>query len=126
MNVCYVPMSMGDLFDKYSILLIKLEKIKDDNKLININREIEYLKPIINKYNIDENLLNKLKDINKKLWEIEDNIRKKEYKKQFDDEFIELARNVYINNDKRADIKNQINKFFNSDIIEIKDYFQYN
>ncbi len=126
MNVCYIPISIGDLFDKYSILLIKLEKIKDDYKILTITKEIEYLKPIINKYNINEELFNLLKNINIKLWEIEDGIRKKEHKKEFDEEFIELARSVYTNNDKRADIKNQINQFFNSDIIEIKDYFQYN
>ncbi len=125
MSVCNVPISIGELFDKLSILMIKSYKIKNSDKLININKEILYLKPIVEKYKIDENLFNELIDINKKLWDIEDNIRKKEYNKEFDNSFIELARFVYINNDIRANIKNNINNIFNSDIIEIKDYFQY-
>ena len=126
MNICYIPISIGELFDKYSILLIKLNKITNDEKLIYINKELEYLKPIINKYNIDKTLFNNLLNINIKLWEIEDSIRKKENYKEFDNIFIELARSVYINNDIRADIKKQINILFNSDIIEIKDYINYN
>jgi hypothetical protein len=125
MSVCYVPISIGELFDKLSILMIKSYKITNSDKLININKEILYLKPIVDKYKIDENLFNELIDINKKLWDIEDNIRRKEYYKEFDNSFIELARSVYINNDIRANIKNNINNIFNSDIIEIKDYFQY-
>ena len=125
MSVCYVPISIGELFDKLSILMIKSYKITNKDKLININKEILYLKPIVDKYKIDENLFNELIDINKKLWDIEDNIRKKEYYKEFDNSFIELARSVYINNDIRANIKNNINNIFYSDIIEIKDYFQY-
>jgi hypothetical protein len=125
MSVCHVPISIGELFDKLSILMIKSDKITDSYKLININKEIDYLKPIVDKYKIDEELFNELIDINKQLWDIEDNIRKKEYYKEFDNIFIELARSVYINNDIRANIKNKINEYFNSDIIEIKEYFQY-
>jgi hypothetical protein len=125
MSICYVPISIGELFDKLSILMIKSYKIKNSDKLININKEILYLKPIVDKYKIDENLFDELIDINKKIWDIEDNIRKKEYIKEFDNRFIELARSIYINNDIRANIKNNINNIFNSDIIEIKDYFQY-
>ena len=126
MSICYIPISIGELFDKYSILLIKLEKINNTDKIIYINKELELLKQIINKYNIDENLFNNLLNINKNLWEIEDDIRKKEHYKEFDKDFIELARNVYKYNDIRAEIKNQINILFNSDIIEIKDYNNYN
>lgn len=125
MSVCYVPISIGELFDKLSILMIKSYKITNSDKLININKEILYLKPIVDKYKIDEHLFNELININKKLWDIEDNIRRKEYYKEFDNNFIELARSVYINNDIRANIKNNINNIFNSNIIEIKDYFQY-
>lgn len=125
MNICYIPISIGELFDKYSILLIKLEKVLNIENNIYINKELEFLKPLINKYNIDETIFNKLLNINKKLWEIEDNIRKKENNKEFDKDFIELARSVYINNDKRADIKKQINILFNSDIMEIKNYNNY-
>jgi len=126
MSICYIPISIGELFDKYSILLIKLERIINIDKLIYINKELKFLKQIIEKYNIDETLFNNLLNINQKLWEIEDNIRKKEHNKEFDNEFIELARSVYINNDIRAEIKKQINIYFNSDIIEIKNYHNYN
>ena len=126
MSICYIPVSIGELFDKYSILLIKLKKITNTDKLIYINKELELLKQIIKRYNIDENLFNNLLNINKNLWEIEDDIRKKEHCKEFDKNFIELARNVYKYNDIRAEIKNQINILFNSDIIEIKDYNNYN
>jgi hypothetical protein len=126
MSICYIPISIGELFDKYSILLIKLEKITNTDKLIYINKELELLKQIIKRYNIDENLFNNLLNINKNLWEIEDDIRKKEHYKEFDKDFIELARNVYKYNDIRAEIKKQINILFNSEIIEIKDYNNYN
>ena len=122
MSICNVPVSIGELFDKYSILLIKLEKITNTEKLFYINKELDYLKPIIKNYNID---INDLLNINKKLWEIEDSIRIKECNKEFDSEFIELARSVYINNDIRADIKKQINIHFNSEIMEIKNYNNY-
>lgn len=126
MNTCYIPVSIGELFDKYTILLLKQQKIKDTAKLTNINKELNYLKNHINKYELDNNIFNDMYNINKKLWEIEDNIRLKEFKKEFDEEFIDLARNVYINNDKRALVKNKINNYFKSDIIEIKEYFKYN
>ncbi len=126
MNTCNVPISIGELFDKYTILLLKQKNITDTYKLYNINKEIKYLKEHIDKYKIDTELFDEMYNINNKLWEIEDNIRIKEFKKEFDDEFINLARSVYINNDKRALIKNKINNYFNSDIIEIKDYFEYN
>ncbi len=126
MNTCNVPISIGELFDKYTILLLKQKNITDTYKLYNINKEIKYLKEHIDKYKIDTELFDEMYNINNKLWEIEDNIRIKEFKKEFDNEFINLARSVYINNDKRALIKNKINNYFNSDIIEIKDYFEYN
>ncbi len=84
------------------------------------------MKEHISKYELDNNLFNEMYNINQILWEIEDNIRIKEFKKEFDEEFIKLARSVYINNDKRALIKNKINNYFNSDITEIKEYFEYN
>ncbi len=126
MNRCNIPISLGELFDKYTILLLKQENIKDNNKLLIINKELDYLKEQINKYNLNNELFSELYNINKKLWEIEDSIRIKEFKKEFDNEFINLARSVYINNDTRALIKNKINNYFNSDIIEIKEYYNYN
>jgi hypothetical protein len=122
MNQCCIPISFGELYDKYSILQIKKEKIKDPTKLIYINKEINYLQPFIDKYVIPEELKNNIMYINKELWEIEDNIREKENLKEFDNEFITLARAVYITNDKRSIIKNNINVFLDSDIKEIKSY----
>jgi hypothetical protein len=126
MNKCNIPVSIGELFDKYTILLLKIKNIKDTTKKNNVTKEINYLKEYIDKYNIDVELFNEMYNINQTLWKIEDNIRIKEYKKEFDEEFINLARSVYINNDKRALIKNKINNYFNSDINEIKEYFDYN
>ncbi len=125
MNAILIPVSIGELFDKYSILQIKSEKIIDNNKLILINQELNYLKNIINNLNIDLKMILIIKDINEKLWVIEDQIREKEYKKEFDNEFILLARLVYKTNDKRSQIKNEINILFNSNIIDIKSYSNY-
>jgi hypothetical protein len=126
MNICNIPVSIGELFDKYTILLLKQKNIKDATKLLNVNKEINYLREHIDKYKIDTELFNEIYNINQILWEIENNIRIKEFKKEFDNEFIKLARSVYINNNKRTLIKNKINNYFNSDINEIKDYFEFN
>jgi len=119
-----INISIGELFDKYSILLIKSEKIKNSKKLENIDKELNVLKSIKEKYD-NNDLLNQLKIINEKLWDIENKKRQKEKDKIFDNEFIELARNVYIWNDKRSEIKNKINIFFNSNILEVKEYTEY-
>lgn len=125
MNAILIPVSIGELFDKYSILQIKSEKIKDSNKLILINKELNYLKNIIYNLKIDLKMITTIKEINSTLWFIEDEIREKEFKKEFDNEFILLARLVYQTNDKRSQIKNEINILFNSDIIDIKSYSNY-
>ena len=125
MNAILIPVSIGELFDKYSILQIKSEKIIDNNKLILINQELNYLKNIINNLNIDLKMIPIIKEINEKLWIIEDQIREKEMKQEFDNEFILLARLVYKTNDKRSQIKNEINILFNSNIIDIKSYSNY-
>jgi len=122
MNICNIPISIGELYDKYSILQIKKEKITDIFKLSCINKEIEYLQPFINKFKLDETVIQEITNINKELWDIEDNIRVKEIKQEFDDEFINLARMVYKTNDKRHIIKNKINILFNSEIKDIKSY----
>ena len=119
-----INISIGELFDKYSILLIKSEKIKDSIKLNHIYKELNVLKSIKEKYD-NNDLLKQLKLINEKLWDIENQKRQKEKDTIFDDEFIELARNVYIWNDKRSEIKNKINIFFNSNILEVKEYTEY-
>jgi hypothetical protein len=121
-STCKIRVSIGELYDKYSILHIKREKINNEEKLLYINKEIEYLKPLINEYNLDDTVFKKLKKINALLWDIEDNIRIKETKNEFDSEFILLAREVYKTNDQRYIVKNEIDNIFNSEIKEIKSY----
>ena len=107
--------SVGELFDRYSILLIKQKKILNKDKLEYIKREIDSLQKYVKIYDIDNNnSFKQILEINSNLWNIEDKIRIKEQNLQFDAEFIELARNVYKFNDKRASIKLNINKEFNS------------
>ena len=121
--------SAGDLLDKISILEIKLEKIKDKNSQKEINKEYKILKEVKNS-NIKStdkiDLLSKeIKKVNINLWEIEDKIRVYEKKKDFGQEFVDLARRVYFNNDKRAKIKSEINTLLGSAIKEIKEYTNY-
>lgn len=122
MSICNIPISIGELYDKYSILLIKKNKIIDAEKLFYIIKEIDYLQPYIDKFSIPIELTNRISLINEKLWNIEDDIRIKEYKQEFDDEFIMLARMVYKTNDERHKIKCEINTYINSDIREMKSY----
>ena len=125
MSTCLVNVSIGELFDKYSILEIKSERIKDLEKQNHVNKELEILLPYIKKYNLDTTVFAELKQVNERLWDIEDAIREKEDKKEFDNEFIELARSVYIENDKRSHLKNTINKLLKSEIMDIKSYTSY-
>ena len=105
---------------------IKKERI-GDNKLAHVEKELGLLENILSKnnFNFKDILFMKLKDINTDLWEIEDAIRNKEIKKQFDEEFINLARSIYIKNDKRSIIKREINLKYNSELIEEKSYNNY-
>ena len=121
--------SAGELLDKISILEIKLDKIKDKESLIEINKEYASLGETKNS-NISitkdlENLTKQLKETNMKLWSIEDEKRMCEKDKDFGKKFIELARSVYLNNDKRAKIKSEINKLLGSNIKEIKKHINY-
>ena len=121
-----VPVSIGELWDKYTILLIKNEKVKDKSKQHFIHLEIENLDLVMNNYLYQENeLFLNLKKVNEALWDIEDKLRIKESLKMFDNEFIELARAVYYTNDRRAEIKRQINTEFSSMLHEVKEYVQY-
>jgi hypothetical protein len=122
MNICYIPVSVGELYDKYTILQIKKEKINNIDKLAYITTELTHLQPLIDKFKLDLTLVEKIKNVNERLWEIEDNIRIKEAKLEFDEEFINLARLVYKTNDERYSIKATINNLYNSIIQEIKDY----
>ena len=123
-----VSVSVGEVFDKITILQIKKDKIKARNKLININKELNEIETVVEEHKNDKEILSfikTLKNINLKLWEIEDKIRAKESLKEFDEDFIQLARSVYIVNDKRAEIKKEINLKTNSNLIEEKSYNQY-
>ena len=122
------PVSVGELVDKISILHIKNIKIKDVEKIKFIKEELELLNQTLDKYvNRDhiQEYLDALIEINSKLWVIEDDIRDCERNKNFDQKFIELARSVYFTNDKRSDVKLNINKKFGSQIIEVKSYEDY-
>lgn len=129
MNNPLVPISWGELFDKITILQIKLEKLTSKNALNNVGREFKQLQSILIKYfpnSIEaKQLEEELKQINQQLWDIEDNIRDKERKRSFDDEFIQLARSVYIINDERSRIKRKINDIFGSEFVEEKSYSEY-
>jgi len=126
LSTILAPISIGELIDKITILEIK-QIYMTGIKLKNINKEMKLLKNILQDKNLEINidLIKNLKKINKKLWEIEDNIRIKESNQEFDEEFIKLARSVYIENDKRASIKKEINQKYNSDLVEEKSYKNY-
>ena len=120
------PVSLGELIDKITILEIK-EIHMTGIKLKNIDKELKLLKCILHDKNleIDTYLMNNLKEVNKNLWNIEDNIRIKERNQEFDKEFIQLSRSVYKENDNRASIKKEINQKYNSELVEEKSYQSY-
>ncbi|MBL8271787.1 DUF6165 family protein [Steroidobacter sp.] len=124
-----VPVSPGELIDKITILEIKAANISDATKLANVKIELQLLQETwqASAYastNIDAEW-KQLRDVNKQLWDIEDDIRDKERQKQFDQQFIELARAVYIRNDERAAVKKTINTKLGSKIVEEKSYAKY-
>jgi len=129
MNSPKIPISWGELFDKITILQIKNENLTSESALENVEREFKQLGSILTKNfpsNADaQQFEEELRHINQKLWDIEDKIREKEKHKSFDDEFIQLARSVYITNDERSRIKRRINETFGSDLIEEKSYSEY-
>jgi len=129
MNTPNIPISWGELFDKKTILQIKLKNLKTKIALKNVKTEHDQLNTIFNK-NFSKNinakkLLLDLKKVNQKLWDIEDLIRDKERNKTFDNDFIKLARSVYFTNDDRSRIKRNINETFGSELIEEKSYTDY-
>ena len=122
------PVSLGELVDKISILHIKNKNIKDDEKLKLIREELKLLTITLDRHlkkNDIQEFLDALIKINSELWIIEDEIRDCERSKKFDEKFISLARSVYITNDKRSEIKLDINKKFGSEIVEVKSYEEY-
>ena len=124
-----VPVSPGELVDKITILEIKAERITDEEKLQNVKTELELLVQVWETVSLDTEailpLKETLKGINQALWDIEDQIRIKESRQEFDQEFINLARSVYVQNDQRAAAKKQINVLLGSKIKEEKSYAEY-
>ncbi|MBT8064129.1 MAG: hypothetical protein KJN94_03845 [Gammaproteobacteria bacterium] len=124
-----VPVSPGEVLDKITILEIKFERMTDLDKVANVRTELELLRETWQKAITDDEVIQRLHDelkkINEALWEIEDDIRDKERVKEFDERFIELARAVYFTNDKRSQVKKQLNLHLGSQIIEEKSYQDY-
>ena len=123
-----VPVSVGELIDKLSILQVKKSKVKNSDKLKFIEKEYELLLSMSSKYFNNVDIIETYKDlvdVNTKLWEVEDELRVIENTKVFDDKFIELARAVYYTNDNRFRLKDRINNLTNSEIKEQKDYKEY-
>ena len=125
----HVPLSIGEVLDKVTILEIKSERIDDAAKLKNINNELAQLRALLTDAVFDEasikSLVDELKQINETLWDIEDNIRDQEMAGTFGDRFIELARAVYVTNDERAMIKKKLNEATGSTLVEEKSYKDY-
>jgi len=124
-----IPISLGELIDKITILEIKQLKIKSPNAQSNIEKELGYLNEIVEDNGglakIVKEIKEQLLNVNMQLWQVEDDIRNKELKQEFDTVFIGLARSVYKLNDDRAKIKKQINKLLNSELTEEKSYGNY-
>ena len=122
-----IQISIGEAFDRLTILKIKSEKIKDESKLTNVMKEYFYLQNLLKEdYDVDEQdeYFKRLLNVNSQLWDVEDKLREYEEKGDFTDEFIKLARAVYYLNDGRALIKKEINLSYGSDFVEEKSYNQ--
>ncbi len=127
-----IEVSNGEIIDKYTILEIKLSKISDSKKLMNIQHEYDTLTPDVKDIYANskeesalKKLHNDLLEVNKKLWKIEDDIRECERANDFGQTFIDLARAVYYTNDDRSDVKKEINTYTGSDLVEEKSYEDY-
>ena len=129
MEIIQVPVSPGEVLDKITILEIKSERMDDPVKVANVRIELALLEATwaqsVTPDPVIQDLHDQLKQINEALWEIEDDIRDKERVKEFDQQFIDLARNVYFTNDRRSDVKKQLNLHLGSQIIEEKSYQDY-
>ena len=125
----HVPVSVGEVLDKITILQIKLAHISDAEKRVNVQNELDALLPLVAGDSFItgqmQTLIAELKSVNEALWNIEDDIREQEAAKTFGEEFIRLARAVYVTNDKRAAIKKQINLATGSSLTEEKSYESY-
>jgi len=119
------PISLGELYDKISILEIKLANMDTPEKIVNVTNEYKELRKIAEKYPIDDDFYVRLLKVNNNIWVIEDRIRVMEKLKTFNREFVEVARLVYHRNDERSAIKKEINLKYGSDVIEEKSYEKY-
>lgn len=118
-----IEISIGEIVDKLSILRIKKNNITDPEKLVNVNKEYDYLYyKVFQELKIETSDFYELMMVNEMLWNVEDSIRVKEKNKEFDSDFIEMARSVYITNDQRAEIKKKINLKYSSNFVEEKSY----
>jgi hypothetical protein len=121
-----IEVSIGEIVDKLSILRIKKNNITDPEKLVNVNKEYDYLYyKVFQELKIETSDFQELMMVNEMLWNVEDSIRVKEKNKEFDSDFIEMARSVYITNDQRAEIKKKINLKYSSNFVEEKSYNKY-
>ena len=124
-----VPVSPGEVLDKITILEIKSERINDPEKVANVRVELALLQETWKEFIRDDEVIRdlhaQLKEVNEALWEIEDDIRDKERAKEFDQRFIELARAVYVTNDRRSRVKKELNLHLGSEIVEEKSYQDY-
>ncbi|MGA7438173.1 MAG: DUF6165 family protein [Luteibacter sp.] len=129
MNLIETPVSFGELIDKMTILRIKLQEITDEAKLTNVRNELELLETTWANHAASETDIRdetgRLLAVNKRLWDIEDRIRVKEKAQEFDNDFIQLARSVYFENDERAAVKREINLKLGSTLVEEKSYKDY-
>lgn len=129
MDIIQVPVSPGEVLDKITILEIKSERISDPDKVANVRRELELLGSVWRQYVEQDETVSRihaeLKTINEALWKIEDDIRDKERVREFDQDFIDLARSVYVTNDQRANAKKELNLYLGSEIVEEKSYQDY-
>lgn len=124
-----IPVSVGELLDKISILRIKSRRLSDPDKLANVRRELDALTATWGEAGSEDATVRELRDelegVNEELWEIEDAIREKEARQEFDDEFVSLARSVYLTNDRRSGIKRALNLHLGSELVEEKSYADY-
>jgi hypothetical protein len=122
-----IEVSIGEVADKITILEIKLERIRDQAKLEHVRLEYDLLSKALRDalVEIDPEDMRQLRAVNRTLWEVEDRLRAKQRDGEFDDEFIDLARSVYVENDRRFEIKTRINRKAGSTIMEEKEYVDY-
>lgn len=129
MSMIFTPVSFGEVLDKITILEIKVNNISDENKIVNVENELNILTKTWDDHVKNNSEINRLKQhlkkVNQDLWDIEDNIRIKESRKEFDDEFIQIARSVYVVNDQRASVKKEVNLLLGSELVEEKSYQDY-